>query len=202
MPVPPGSALDPDATRARILTVAGRLFYERGIHAVGIAEIAETAEASKLTIYRNFGSKDGLVEAVLRDRSARVRAWMRRGIADVAPGRDQVLALFDLLAEWYREEGFRGCAMVNAATDDRGADGAAGELARHHLRFYREKFERCLRDAGASDPARAARELLIIVEGATVVNAVDPGYRGGTDAHRLAELVLDAALTPSGAPAR
>lgn len=201
MPVPPGSVLDPDATRARVLRIAARLFYERGIHAVGISEIAEAAAASKLTIYRNFGSKDGLVEAVLRDRSERVHAWVRRGMRDVPPGRPQVLALFDLLAGWYREDGFHGCAMVNAATDDRGSEGLPGQLARRHLQLYREQLEGCLRDAGALDPTTTARRLLIIIEGATVVSSVDRDHHTGAEARVLAELVLDSAIDPPGSQA-
>ena len=49
--------------------------------------------ASKLTIYKNFGSKDGLVEAVLTDRAHRVRAWHEQAVEQAESGRDRILAV-------------------------------------------------------------------------------------------------------------
>lgn len=193
MPVRRGSMIDPDATRDRILEVSEQVFYRRGIGAVGIAEIAAEAGASKASIYKNFGSKDGLVEATLAFRSERVHRWLRDGTARLAPGRDRVLGVFDLLLEWFGEDGFRGCAMVSAAAEDRVADTSATRLARRHLQAYRDFLTDCLREAGTPDPERLARRLLILIEGATVISAVDRDPSAGADARRLAEELIDAA---------
>ncbi|GAA2824264.1 TetR family transcriptional regulator [Kribbella solani] len=193
MPVKAGERLDPEATRARILTAAADVFARRGIHATGINEIAEAAGASKLTIYRNFGSKDGLVEAVLTDRAQRVRAWHHEAVAGAdGGGRAQVLAVFDLVATWYAEAGFRGCALMNAATEDRGYDGAPRRLAREHLTFYRDLFRRLL--SGARDPERTARQLVVVLEGATLVSAMDRDPGVGAEARVIVETLLDAAF--------
>jgi AcrR family transcriptional regulator len=194
MPVKAGERLDPEATKARILKAAAEVFGRRGIHATGINEIVEAAGASKLTIYKNFGSKDGLVEAVLTDRSHRVRAWHNAAVAEAPPGRDQILAVFDLVARWYAEAGFRGCAMMNAATEDRGQDGAPRRLAREHLTFYRELFERLLLGAGAHDPERTARQLVVVLEGATLISAVDQDPGLGAEARAIVETLLASAL--------
>lgn len=199
MPVKPGTPLDPPATRARILAVAAALFYERGMHAVGVSEIAERAEASKLTIYRHFSSKAGLVEAVLRERSEHIHRWLATNVAAAKPGRARVLALFDLLAGWYAEQGFRGCAVVNAATDARGdheEHAAVATVARAHLTRYRELLERCLAEAGVTDRAMLARQLLLLIEGATVITLIDTDTTAGTDARRVAAMLLDVAMSP------
>ncbi|KAA2254079.1 TetR/AcrR family transcriptional regulator [Solihabitans fulvus] len=196
MPVKRGEPLSPENTRARILAVAALAFYERGVHAVGVNEIAELAGSSKLTIYRYFESKDGLVEAVLRQRSERIHDWLERGVEAVPPGADRVLALFDLLADWYRQAGFHGCAMVNAAADTRGDGVAVLGLTRGHLARYRVLLERCLLEAGVAEPSAPARQLLILIEGATVVSSIDADDTAGPDARRLAELVL-ASVVPS-----
>src|SRR5258707_2934077 len=52
--------------RDRILSVARDLFYERGVRAVGVDEIAEAAGTNKMTLYRHFASKDLLVAECLR----------------------------------------------------------------------------------------------------------------------------------------
>ncbi|MGW7683171.1 TetR/AcrR family transcriptional regulator [Kribbella sp. NPDC054772] len=194
MPVKAGERLDPEATRARILKAAADVFGRRGIHAAGINEVVEAAGASKLTIYKNFGSKEGLVEAVLTDRTHRVRAWHHEAVAAAPPGRDQVLAVFDLVATWYAESGFRGCAMMNAATEDRGYDGAPRRLARDHLTFYRELFARLLTDAGARDPETTARQLVVVLEGATLISAVDQDPGLGAEARVIVETLLAAAF--------
>ncbi|MGY4770788.1 TetR/AcrR family transcriptional regulator [Kribbella sp. CWNU-51] len=193
MPVKAGQRLDPEATKARILKAAAEVFTRRGIHAAGINEIVEAAGASKLTVYRNFGSKDGLVEAVLTDRTRRVRAWQNHAVEQAGTGREKILAVFDLIASWYAEAGFRGCAMMNAATEDRGQDGAPRRLAQDHLAFYRDLFRRLLSDAGARDPETTARQLVIVLEGATLISAVDRDPGLGAEACVIVETLLDAA---------
>ena len=52
------------ATRARIVEVAARLLQEQGPAAVTTRAVAEGAGVQAPTIYRLFGDKDGLLEAV------------------------------------------------------------------------------------------------------------------------------------------
>jgi AcrR family transcriptional regulator len=193
MPVKAGERLDPEATRARILKAAADVFTRRGIHAAGINEVVKAAGASKLTIYKNFGSKEGLVEAVLTDRTRRVRAWQNEAVDQAPPGLERVLAVFDLVANWYAEAGFRGCAMMNAATEDRGHDGAPRRLAQDHLAFYRDLFRRVLTEAGIRDPETTARQLVVVLEGATLVSAVDRDPGLGAEARVIVETLLAAA---------
>jgi AcrR family transcriptional regulator len=56
--------------RDRILAEALRLFASRGYEAVGVQEIVEAAGVTKPTLYHYFGSKQGLLDAVLRERFA------------------------------------------------------------------------------------------------------------------------------------
>jgi AcrR family transcriptional regulator len=70
------------ATRQRILDVATELMTASGFHPVAIDEIAAQAGTSRPTVYRHFGSKVGLFEAV---------AWnvlSRAGIARVDEARE------------------------------------------------------------------------------------------------------------------
>ena len=69
--VPDLATLTPRAQR--ILDVASTLFYERGIHAVGVDTIAEAAGVTKRTLYDRFGSKESLVVAYLRQREEKWR---------------------------------------------------------------------------------------------------------------------------------
>ncbi|MEI7990580.1 MAG: TetR/AcrR family transcriptional regulator [Chloroflexota bacterium] len=53
--------------RANILHQALKLFATRGYDAVGVQEICDTAEITKPTLYHYFGSKRGLMEALVNE---------------------------------------------------------------------------------------------------------------------------------------
>ena len=183
MPVAKGETLDPAATRAKSLDAATRLFYARGTLAVGVNEIAEAAGVSKVTLYRHFENKDDLVAEFLRRRSDRVSAWLR-DVAAQAEGPERVLALFDALEQWFAEPAFRGCALVNGAVESRGVEAAAREIAARHL----ERHLDLLRELTGDETV--ARQLLLLVEGATTVAFVrgDPGT--ARDAREVAARLL------------
>ena len=104
--------LTPGARRA--LEAAGRLFYERGIHAVGVDLIAAEAGVTKKTLYDRFGSKEQIVVEYLADRDERWRAFLapRLDIADTPPdARSRGLRRLTRLVGGASP---RGCSMVNA----------------------------------------------------------------------------------------
>jgi AcrR family transcriptional regulator len=114
MPVARGETIDVERTREKLLRAAAEVFYRHGTSA-GVNELAERAGVSKVSLYRHFGSKEELIEAVLRRRSDHVVAWLRDAADAPSDPVDRVLAVFDALRGWYAEQGFRGCAIVNAA---------------------------------------------------------------------------------------
>jgi AcrR family transcriptional regulator len=179
----------PEATRARILGVATELFYAHGVHGVGVNEIAARARASKLSLYRYFPSKDDLVTAMLSERSDRIHAWLRRETEDAPAGPERVLSVFDLLIHWFAQPGYRGCAVVNTVTDTR-ADPAVAAIARRHLTRYRELLAERLCEIGTPQPDELANQLLLLIEGASVITAIDGSTRAGRDARIAAERLL------------
>jgi AcrR family transcriptional regulator len=193
MPVPKGVTLDPRRTRDRIIDVTTGLFYDRGLDGIGIAELCARAGISKETLYRHFGSKDGLVQAVLEKRSDRVAQWLRDAAeAAGSDPADQAEAIFGVLGRWYAEPAFRGCAIINAAVQQH-AGPASVVAVRHlgrHLGLLREIAER----AGAADPDTLARQMLMLIEGATVL----ADHLGRDDVARDAQKVALALLRTAG----
>ena len=51
--------------RAKTIDIAMRAYWERGADAVSVNEISKLAEVSKPSLYREFGSEDGLMAAAL-----------------------------------------------------------------------------------------------------------------------------------------
>ena len=83
----------------RIMQAADRLFYRKGIRAVGVDSVAAEAGISKRSLYDTFPSKDALIAAYLRQRIQPLPA------SDLPPA-GQVLALFDQLHAAVRQRGF------------------------------------------------------------------------------------------------
>ncbi|MGE5124913.1 MAG: TetR/AcrR family transcriptional regulator, partial [Betaproteobacteria bacterium] len=83
--------------RDRILRVADRLFYSRGLRAVGVDEIVERSGTAKASLYAHFPTKDALIAGYLRQRSDDWRAHLeselqRRG-GSAVDGLDHVFAI-------------------------------------------------------------------------------------------------------------
>ena len=84
------AAAGPSA-RDRLLEAANELFYDEGVHTVGIDRVIERAGVAKASLYNTFGSKDELVRAYLEGRHARVAARITRYLERYSDPRDRLL---------------------------------------------------------------------------------------------------------------
>ncbi|MFC9062319.1 TetR/AcrR family transcriptional regulator, partial [Streptomyces sp. NPDC057074] len=91
----------------RVLEAAERLFYERGIHAVGVDLVAAEAGVTKKTLYDRFGSKEQIVVEYLAGRDERWRELLAGRLEAVAgQGPDvRILAVFEASRAWAGEYG-------------------------------------------------------------------------------------------------
>src|SRR5208282_4126198 len=87
------------SARERLLAAADELFYEGGIHTVGIDRIIERAGVAKASLYDAFGSKDELIRAYLLARQEGRQARMLAKVATYSTPRDKLLAVFESLGE-------------------------------------------------------------------------------------------------------
>lgn len=87
-----------EATRARIVRTAGRLFARKGIDAVPVREITLAAQVNTAAIHYHFGSKQGLVKAIVEDWAAELAGrrarWLDRIEASPDPQLADVVAAF------------------------------------------------------------------------------------------------------------
>ncbi len=160
---PEGSA------RERLVEAARRMFYERGIRAVGVEAIVAEAGVAKMSLYRHFASKDELVAACIGERVAGFWAWWERTLAGARPAGDaraEILALFEALGRRATAAGFRGCPMTNAAIEFPEPDHPGRRLSAAHKRELRERLLALATRAGARDPAALADGLTLLFEGA------------------------------------
>ncbi|WP_245617493.1 TetR/AcrR family transcriptional regulator [Amycolatopsis taiwanensis] len=192
MPVAKGSTIDPARTRATILQAATQMLYERGLDGIGVAELCARLGVSKETLYRHFGTKDGLVQAMLEARSDQgIRRMNDAALAAGDDPADQLTAVFNAFQRWYDEATFRGCALLNAATQH--YTDAVRAITARHLRRYLDLLTGIAERAGAADPQLLGRQLLILIEGATVVADHHSPTRAGEHACQAALTLLAAA---------
>lgn len=176
----------------RAVATADRLFYEQGIHAVGVDQVAAEADISKASLYTHFRTKDDLVLGYLRGRS---RTWQEHVAAEL-PGRgsgprERVLAVFELLGEWFEEPGYRGCPFINVEAEY-GAGHPTHEVTLEHRAWVRELFTSLLAEAGAADPDGTALQLCLLYDGAMASAQADPSRPWAAAAHTAAERVIGA----------
>jgi hypothetical protein len=113
-------------------------------------------------------TSDDPAAADLERSSERWLAWLASETArrQDPPG-SALLALWDLLEEWFASDDFAGspvAAAVVAPPDGRGP--AVHAVLVRHRRATRRLLEELARSAGARDPALLAGQLLTLVEGA------------------------------------
>ena len=185
----------PSAARERILATADRLFYNEGIHAVGIQRVVAESAVTRVTLYRHFPSKDDLISAYL-ERRGQYDHEQVDGIIDAHP-EDPRQALEELATALTRDDFGavrRGCPFINASAEFTGSHPARAQ-AREIRRWVTGRIAKLLEQLGHRDPRGTAEQLMMVRTGAVVSGALD-----GND--RLTEDFLDCwnALIEAGLP--
>ncbi|MEU6390928.1 TetR/AcrR family transcriptional regulator [Streptomyces sp. NPDC046939] len=201
-PAPP-SAVDPDRpdltpAARRVLDTASRLFYERGIHAVGVDLIAAEAGVTKKTLYDRFGSKEQIVVDYLLTRDARWRAFLaaHHDPAALTPV-ERVLAVFDASKEWSRgENAGKGCGMVKAHAEIGDPSHPAYAVITGQKQWTLDLFTRLAHDVAPDAARELGRSLTLLHEGALVTDGLDVFPDPFGRARRLAAFLLSAARDP------
>ncbi|MCP2253139.1 transcriptional regulator, TetR family [Prauserella aidingensis] len=180
----------------RVLEVVEKLFYDNGIHAVGVDMIAAEAGVTKKTLYDRFGSKDAIVRLYLERRDARWREHVTAVVEQ--PGRfsprRRVLLMFDALESWMAAENPRGCAFVNALAELPDPDHPARPAIASEKQWVLDYLRQLVRETGARNPRKVAASLFMLFEGAAVAASFDVVAGAVAGARDAARQLLDAAL--------
>lgn len=178
IPAPPWTSLTATEKQTRALTIAGELFGRDGI-GVPMPVLAEAIGVGVGSIYRQVGSKDELIAALVIERSAVLRA---RFLATLDAA-DPVAALTaathetvdDCIEDALTQTAWDEAAFASEAVRDARA-GATEALA--------EMVERA-REAGALREDASHEDLRLVFCALRELAGIGP-----QSAHRLAELVL------------
>ncbi len=168
----------PGSARERLLLAACDLFCRHGINATGVDSIVEAAGTAKTTLYKAYGSKEGLIEAVLEREGSTWRQWFSDEIdASDGPSEKKVLHVFNVLKSWFREENFYGCPFINAVGEHDKEDDKIRLITMKHKKIVLDKIGELARDVRPDDPEGLTHELALLIDGAIVAALItkDPG---------------------------
>lgn len=149
---------DAERNRARVLDVARRLVRDRGIAAVTMDALAAAAEVGKGTLYRAFGSRAGLAEALLDEAERQLQERILSGPPPLgwgAPPRRRLRAFVSAYVD------FLSSNIDLLVETERGAPGARFHTGSYA--FWQAHLAGLLRQEGRTDPEVLAHALLALL---------------------------------------
>ena len=179
--------------RDRLLDAATRLFCRFGINSVGVDAIVEAAGTAKTTLYNSFGSKDGLVEAVLEREG---RAWRTWFLAELdGPGgtaQERLGRIGPALRQWFGREDFFGCPFINAVGEFDKSDDRMRARAIAHKKIVLERLAALCAEAQFPEPVQTAHALGLVIDGAIVAALVTRDVSAADIAGRACQALFSA----------
>lgn len=124
-----------EATRARVLDAAKKLFMRRGIDGVTIAEIAGKAGVAPPTIYALYKSKEGILRTLMRDALFGPRFQQARAQLDGVTDPVRLIALSAQVARAIYEGESADLGLI------RGASAFSPALRKMEQEFEAMRFE-------------------------------------------------------------
>lgn len=186
--------------RERLLRAASELFCRYGINATGVDAIVQAAGTAKATLYKTFGSKEALIEAVLVSEGEVWRDWYIAAIEEY-PGDagDKLAGALQVLEGWFATERFFGCPFINAVGEFDKKDARYRNIALAHKSVVLARLVALATEAGAKEPEALAHQIGILIDGAIVAAMVTRNPAVALHAHAAAECVVRSATISDGA---
>jgi AcrR family transcriptional regulator len=180
-----------DSGRERLSRAAYELFSSQGLRAVGVDAVIARAGTAKMTLYRNFPSKDDLILDFLRRRE---QLWTREWLEAESRSRgetprQQLLAIFDVFSEWFSQPDFEGCSFLAAMIEVSNPAHPVHQAAVGHLANIRSYLEQLASAAGIADTDGFARKWHILMKG-SIMAAHEGDTAAATRAREIGELLL------------
>ena len=167
------------------------VFYQNGFHATGMDRLVAETGISKTSMYKHFKAKDDLILAALKLRDGLFRDWMVQRIeALAATPRERILALFDVLGEWFDTPDFRGCMFIKASAEFQDESHPIRIQSAEHKRLIQTYIHELARQADLPDPDRIANQMMLLKEGAIIAAHVTRSETAARDAKEAAKVLL------------
>ena len=160
--------------REEMVKFAFDTFYKNGFHATGVDTVMEGTGISKRTLYKHFGSKEGLILATIDY----YRTFMREVILGYinsdpkAQPVDKVLRIFDFLIERAEEGQYNGCFVMNAKTEYSNKGSEIESSCDNYTSGIQQLIDAGLKEANLPDYQELAVQIMMLFEGAIIRSKV------------------------------
>jgi TetR/AcrR family transcriptional repressor of nem operon len=138
--------------RQSILDAAARLYRERGLTGVGVADITRDAGLTHGGLYRHFESKDALV----REACARAFDWSIAPLDGHTPNASVADRIQSYLSPQHRDAPGSGCPAAALAVDAARAGGELSQVFAEGIERNIQRFAQLLADAEPAMPTVSA----------------------------------------------
>jgi AcrR family transcriptional regulator len=153
--------------RSQLLDAAENLFYLEGARNVGIDAVIKRARVNKMSLYRQFESKDDLLRHYLLRRGERFWAYFDASLAKhPRQPRAQLRQLFLDLAARTSAVSYRGCPFVNIAVEFPDRSHIARRMVADNKAQLLKRLRELTKAAGAQNASFLAKALALLIEGA------------------------------------
>ncbi|NQX93092.1 MAG: TetR/AcrR family transcriptional regulator [Flavobacteriales bacterium] len=158
------------ATRSHIVQTASELFYKNGYNATGINEIIAESGIAKATLYNHFKSKKELCIAYLEHKNSTFKTDIKQYCLAKPSGKEQILALFDYLKEFYQQNDFNGCWCIKTVAEIPTDEEVIREEIQNQklqlIKFIESLLESNINVTEKTQLASMARRIYLLYEGA------------------------------------
>jgi AcrR family transcriptional regulator len=160
-----------------------------------VDSVIARAGVAKMTLYRNFASKDDLILDFLEQREQLwTKDWLQNEVRERASTpRGQLLAIFDTFSDWFAEPDFEGCAFLTIMVEINDPTSRIHQATVRHLANIRVFIRELATAAGAPDPDAFARKWHILMKGSIMA-----AHEGDTEAAHRAKDMAELLLTSLG----
>ncbi|MDB5800510.1 MAG: bacterial regulatory s, tetR family protein [Rhodocyclales bacterium] len=187
--------------QTQILDAIDELFYLEGARAVGVDAVVKRAGVNKMSLYRQFESKDALLLHYLTRRQERFWNYFGESLAK-HPGkpREQLCQFFIDVAERAQRTGYRGCPFVNLAIEFPDSAHPVRRVVADNKDELMARLLALATQAGARDPQALANGMALLIEGAyTATQTYAPGHALIAAIPQVASSMIEAACGKSPA---
>jgi AcrR family transcriptional regulator len=187
VPPPPVST----SKRQHIVETAYALFKRVGYHATGIDRIIAESNVAKMTMYRNFPSKDGLIVEVLEYRAKRFEAQLDRLAETVATPELKIGTILDWYERWFQSPDFHGCLFAHALAEFSDPGHPVFEAVAKQKNGFRQRLRRILDETMPGDRAESvSAALFMLLEGATLLAQMGHGEEAIRNIRKVAPSLI------------
>jgi TetR/AcrR family transcriptional repressor of nem operon len=165
------SRIQAEENRQTVITVASRLFRQRGFDGIGLKDLMKGAGLTQGGFYKQFASKEDLaVQASSRAFESASRRWSAAVEANPEDPLGAVLAFY--LSMDHREEKMDGCPIVALGSDAARQSSDVKASFEAGIKAHLEILGRLIGETDGEEPSGKAMAILSTMVGALILSRV------------------------------